>query len=74
MLVLFALMCAASWSIVTPKKSSPYASAVNLVSVKKAWAACGSKCSAPHGGHCISGPSNAECFVGGGGCITTDCQ
>jgi hypothetical protein len=71
--VLLALMCAATWSVVTPKKSSPYASALNVVSVQKAWAACGTKCTGPHG-VCTSGPLNAQCFTGGGHCITTDCQ
>jgi len=72
-MVLLGLMSAASWSLVAPKKSSPYASAIDLVSVKKAWAACGTKCTGPHG-VCVAGPLNAECFTGGGHCITTDCQ
>jgi hypothetical protein len=72
-MVLLALMCAANWSIVPPKKNSPYASAVEVVSVKKAWAACGTKCSAPQFAVCLSAPPNKKCNNSGQFCQTSDC-
>ena len=75
-LVLVGLMCAAMWSIAVPnKKSSPYISALEVVTVKTAYAACGFRCSAPTHAICLTAPIEQSCNqISGNHCLTGGCM
>jgi len=72
-LVIFVVMTALGWGVSAPKKSSPYASAVQMVTVRSAHAACNKYCSAFLHGVCLTTTELKKCNNGGTYCQTLIC-
>jgi hypothetical protein len=66
-LLFFAVMAAVGWGVTAPRKGSPYASALGMVTVRTANAAqCDTYCSAPQHAVCLTTTQTKKCINGNG--------